>query len=132
LVTIMIEQPPKLKLPESPSGCVMDRMLRLLMGQWTCYLLWNLCKNGPMRFGALKRNIPGLSSKVLTERLRMLEEAGVIYREHIPTIPPKVTYGLSERGLELIGALEELFKIAQRWCEEDGSPEASAADIAKG
>jgi DNA-binding HxlR family transcriptional regulator len=116
----MPDQSPLPKLPESPAGCPMDRLLRLLMGQWTSYILWLLCTNGPMRFGMLKRSIPGLSSKVLTERLRMLEEARLIYRDHVPTIPPQVTYGLSERGQELVTALDELFKIAKRWCQEDG------------
>lgn len=97
----------------------MDRLMRLLMGQWTCYILWILRQNGPTRFGELKRSVPGLSSKVLTERLRMLEEARVIFREHTPTIPPKVTYGLSDRGKELVTALDELFVIAKRWCDED-------------
>jgi DNA-binding HxlR family transcriptional regulator len=50
----------------------------------------------------------------------MLEEARLIYRDHVPTIPPQVTYGLSERGQELVTALDELFKIAKRWCQEDG------------
>ena len=117
-----------LKLPESPIGCSMDRLLRLLMGQWTCYILWMLHKNGPMRFGELKRSIKGLSSKVLTERVRMLENAGVIYREHVPTIPPQVTYGLSSRGLELVAALEELFVIAKRWCEEDKQQDEAASN----
>lgn len=97
----------------------MDRLLRLLMGQWTCYILWQLHTQGPMRFGVLKRSVPGLSSKVLTERVRMLEDAGIIFRDHVPTIPPQVTYGLSDRGQELVYALEELFKISKRWCEED-------------
>ncbi|MEB3285909.1 MAG: helix-turn-helix domain-containing protein [Vampirovibrionales bacterium] len=108
-----------LKLPQSPIGCSMDRLLRLLMGQWTCYILWQLHTQGPMRFGVLKRSVPGLSSKVLTERVRMLEDAGIIFRDHVPTIPPQVTYGLSDRGQELVYALEELFKISKRWCEED-------------
>ena len=119
MVTTMSKPPIKPKLPKSPSGCPMDSLLRLLMGQWTCYILWVLCTNGPLRFGELKRSIPGLSSKVLTERLRMLEEARVIYREHLSTIPPQVTYGLTERGKELLTALDELFAIAKRWCKED-------------
>lgn len=109
----------KPKLPKSPSGCVMDSLLRLLMGQWTCYILWVLCTNGPLRFGELKRNVPGLSSKVLTERLRMLEESRIIFRDHLPSIPPQVTYGLTERGKELLTALDELFVIAKRWSIED-------------
>ena len=118
---------PKPKLPISPMGCAMDSLLRLLMGQWTCYILWILCQNGPQRFGELKRNVPGVSSKVLTERLRLLEESGIIYREHVATIPPQVTYGLSERGKELVTALRELFVIAKRWREEDYSSETCSA-----
>lgn len=97
----------------------MDSLLRLIMGQWTCYILWVLCSQGPHRFGTLKRNIPGLSAKVLTERLRLLEESHIVYREHVPSIPPQVTYGLTERGKELLTAMEELFKIAKRWQDED-------------
>lgn len=119
----MPQKPVKPRLPESPNGCAMDRLLRLLMGQWTCYILWQLHTNGPMRFGALRRGMAGVSAKVLTERLRMLEEAGVIYRDHVPTIPPQVTYGLSERGQELVVALEDLSVIARRWCEEDSESE---------
>ena len=112
------------QLPESKWGCPMDRLLRVLMGQWTAYLLWQFRQNGPMRFGELKRSVPGLSSKVLTERLRMLEDAGIIFRDHEPSIPPKVTYGLSERGEELVDVLDGMFVIAQRWCEEDGIKKA--------
>jgi DNA-binding HxlR family transcriptional regulator len=110
---------PKPKLPISPMGCAMDSLLRLLMGQWTCYILWTLCQHGPLRFGELKRHVVGVSSKVLTERLRFLEESGIIYRDHVPTIPPQVTYGLSERGKELVTALRELSAIAKRWRDED-------------
>lgn len=97
----------------------MDSLLRLIMGQWTCYILWVLCSQGPQRFGTLKRNIPGLSAKVLTERLRLLEDARILYREHVPSIPPQVTYGLTDRGKELLTAMDELFKIAKRWQDED-------------
>lgn len=115
-------------LPTSPSGCPMDALLRLLMGPWTTYILWILRQNGPTRFGALKRQIPGISSKVLTERLRMLESAGVIYRDHNPTIPPEVTYGLAERGEELGAVLGGLEDIARRWqAEEEGAVTRTAA-----
>ena len=115
-------------LPTSPSGCPMDALLRLLMGPWTTYILWILRQNGPTRFGALKRQIPGISSKVLTERLRMLEFAGVIYRDHNPTIPPKVTYGLAERGEELGAVLSGLENIARRWqADEDGAATRAGA-----
>ena len=109
---------------QSPS-CPMDSLLRLLMGPWTTYLLWVLRRDGATRFGALKRQVTGISSKVLTERLRMLEEAGIIYRHQEPTVPPQVTYGLAERGQALEAILDDLEGIARKWRRED---EVAAAE----
>ena len=78
-------------MPQSPTKCPMDSLLRLLMGPWTTYILWVLHSNGPTRFGELKRRVAGISAKMLTERLRMLEESGVVHRDHQPTVPPQVT-----------------------------------------
>ena len=108
-----------MRLPDSPAGCPMDAILRLLMGPWTTYILWVLCHDGPTRFGALKRRVAGISGKMLTERLRMLEQAGIIFRRYTPTIPPQVTYGLTARGEELRAVLDDLNAVASRWQEED-------------
>ncbi|WP_454271895.1 winged helix-turn-helix transcriptional regulator [Roseovarius sp. MBR-51] len=72
---------------------------------------------GPQRFGALKRAEPGITL-MLTERLRMLQGAGVIWREQAETIPPAVTYGLTSRGNDLRGVLDTLGHIAERWKDE--------------
>lgn len=88
------------------------------MGPWTTYILWLIRSNGEMRFGQLKKQMPGISAKMLTERLRMLEDYGVINREHEPTIPPKVTYSFTEKGTELNKVLDSLCKLAQKWDEE--------------
>ena len=53
----------------------MDFILRMLMGPWTTYILYNLKTHGPQRFGELKRRVAGISAKMLTERLRTLEGA---------------------------------------------------------
>ena len=84
------------------------------------YILWTLRCDGPLRFGVLKRRLTGISSRVLTERLRLLENEELIYRQHNPTIPPEVTYGLTETGKELGEALDALEAIALRWdsCSE--------------
>ena len=100
---------------ESVSSCPVGTLLNLLTGPWTFYILWILRNNGPTRFGALKRQIEGISSKVLTERLRMLEEAEIVYRTYEPTIPPQVTYGLTERSQDLIVVLDQLAVIAHKW-----------------
>ena len=52
-------------------------MLELLTRPWTLHILWSLSTNGPMRFGVLRKNVAGISSRVLTERLRTLEDKGL-------------------------------------------------------
>lgn len=98
-----------------PKGCPLDRVFRLLSGEWTTHIIWVLGTNGPTRHGGLRRLVEGISSKVLTDRLRMLEAEGVVFRDYEPTVPPKVTYGLTEAGAELDQALRELEKLADRW-----------------
>ena len=96
--------------------CPMDALLRLLMGPWTTYILWVLrTTNEPVRIGELKRRVPGISAKVLTERLRLLEGAQVIERRHLATIPPQVSYALAPRGKELNEVLDNLNAVALRW-----------------
>jgi len=103
-------------------GCPMDAILRLLMGPWTTYILWVLLNEGPIRFTALKRAIPGISAKVLTERLRMLEMQCVVSRAYASTIPPTVSYALTQRGRDLECALTALNDLALRWRAEEGAP----------
>lgn len=107
-------------LPKSPIGCPMDSVLRLLMGPWTTYILWVLRSNGPTRFGDLKRRVAGISAKVLTARLRMLEQSEIIERHYAPTIPPQVTYALAQRGHELAEVLDRLNALARSWHGDAG------------
>lgn len=96
-------------------GCPLDRTLRLLSGEWTTHILWALSRNGPTRHGELRRRIEGISSKVLTDRLRMLEAAGLVHRSYEPTVPPKVTYELTQSGAKLDTALLSLEELATEW-----------------
>lgn len=100
----------------------MDQLLRLLMGPWTTYILWVLENQGTLRFGALKKAIPGISSRMLTERLRVLENAQIVFRDYRPTVPPEVRYGLTERGRELGAVLAELNTLARRWFGDEEDP----------
>jgi DNA-binding HxlR family transcriptional regulator len=107
---------------KDPNPCPVGILMGILSGPWTLYLLWVLSTEGALRFGVLKRRVEGISTKVLTERLRMLEQEGLIYRQHEPTIPPQVTYGLTERGQELVGVLDQLNDLALRWYGDSISP----------
>ncbi|MBG1262451.1 winged helix-turn-helix transcriptional regulator [Nostoc commune] len=98
---------------KDPSPCPVSIFIAVLSGPWTMCILWVLFTNGPTRFGALKRWVEGVSTKVLTERLRILEQKGILYRHYEPTVPPQVTYGLTELGQKLVFILEQLNDLAQ-------------------
>lgn len=99
----------------STMACPLHGLVTILGGPWTTYILWLLRRRGAMRFGQLKKQMPGISAKVLTERLRMLEQVGILDRHYEPTIPPKVTYSLTERGHELHAAIDALDALALKW-----------------
>jgi DNA-binding HxlR family transcriptional regulator len=98
-----------------PKSRPLEKLLNQISGHWTMYILWILNTNGALRFGELKRKVDGISTKVLTERLRKLEAIDIVHRDYEPTIPPQVTYKLTDRGKELSGALDHLCELASRW-----------------
>jgi DNA-binding HxlR family transcriptional regulator len=105
---------------QSPTPCPMAGLLEVLTRPWTMHILWALSTNGPTRFGMLRRQIEGISSRVLTERLRLLEKKGFIYRDYEPSIPPSVTYGITKRMQDIQKVLGELDQLASKWQQEDG------------
>jgi DNA-binding HxlR family transcriptional regulator len=107
---------------QSPTPCPMAGLLEVLTRPWTMHILWALSTNGATRFGVLRRQIDGISSRVLTERLRLLEQKGFIYRDYEPTIPPSVTYGITKRMKDIQKVLSELDHLARKWQQEDAPP----------
>jgi DNA-binding HxlR family transcriptional regulator len=98
-----------------PKSHPLEKLLNQISGHWTMYILWTLDTSGSLRFGELRRKVEGISTKVLTERLRMLKAIDIVHRDYEPTIPPQVTYNLTDRGKELSGALDNLCALASRW-----------------
>jgi DNA-binding HxlR family transcriptional regulator len=101
-----------------PSPCKINGLLELLTRPWTMHILWALGNNGPQRFGVLKKQVEGISSRVLTERLRTLEEHGFVFRHYEPTIPPAVTYGITERMKDIGKVFSQLEDLARQWQDE--------------
>ncbi len=104
---------------QSPTHCPMGGLLDVLIRPWTMHILWALSTNGPTRFGVLRRQIGGISSRVLTERLRLLEQKEFVYRDYEPSIPPSVTYGITKRMKDIQKVLGELDQLARKWQQED-------------
>src|SRR6185436_9134597 len=91
------------------------KLLGILSSPWTLLLLHRLHIEGPKRFGELRRRLGSISTKTLTDRLRMLEAEGWLTRHYEPTIPPQVTYAITRKVIELDGVMAELDRIAERW-----------------
>jgi DNA-binding HxlR family transcriptional regulator len=84
--------------------------MKLLGGAWTPNLLWYLSA-GPRRFGELRVDIPKISAKVLSARLRDLEDKAVITRHVMPTTPPSVEYALTALGEELLPVINAIVEV---------------------
>ncbi|WP_341860936.1 helix-turn-helix domain-containing protein [Gymnodinialimonas sp. 57CJ19] len=100
------------QVTENALSCPSDALLRKLWGQWKTHVIYVLGTHHSCRFGVLKRTIAGISPKILTQRLRELEADGLVWREQENTIPPKVTYGLTEAGRAIHDVLKQFDPIA--------------------
>ncbi|BAY66195.1 transcriptional regulator, HxlR family protein [Calothrix brevissima NIES-22] len=86
--------------------------LKVLGGKWKILILWHL-KDESRRFSQLKRLIPNISEKVLSQQLRELEKDGIVERTVYSEIPPKVEYSFTDYGLSLIPILNVLCNWGQ-------------------
>jgi DNA-binding HxlR family transcriptional regulator len=100
-------------VPPPPERCALALCLHYISGAWTANVLWYL-GHQPRRFTELKADLPGVSSKVLTQRLRRLERDGLVQRNALHTSPPSVEYALTELGRELQPALAALVAVGHR------------------
>ncbi|RDU96267.1 winged helix-turn-helix transcriptional regulator [Trinickia dinghuensis] len=87
-------------MKSSVSGCSVEEAMRLLGGRWRLLLVSYLL-DGPKRFGELRKDVPGISQRMLTLDLRALEDAGLVRRTVFAEVPVKVEYQLTEDGLRM-------------------------------
>jgi DNA-binding HxlR family transcriptional regulator len=88
--------------------------IELIGKRWTGAIVCALTER-PMRFRELGKAVPGLSDRLLSQRLRELEEEGLVEREVEPGTPVRVTYSLTKMGRELGPSIHELRVWARRW-----------------
>lgn len=111
------------KTVKAPPGCPMSKCMDLLRGCWTPEVLWSLSE-GPRRFSELRRDNPFISAKVMTTRLRDLEQLGVLTRRVMPTSPPTVEYELTDLGRELLPAIRSIVEVGTRLLLRDSNRRA--------
>ena len=86
--------------PMDLDQCPVAATLQVIGGKWVPLILFQL-KDGPRRFNALRRLIPGITQRMLTLQLRELEADGIVLRTIYPEVPPRVDYELTELGMSL-------------------------------
>lgn len=88
--------------------CPMTIVHKLISGKWKILILWYL-SDETLRFSDLKKKLPEITQKMLTNQLRSLEEDGLISRTVYPVVPPKVEYALTEVGKEMLPLLQSMY-----------------------
>lgn len=90
-------------------GCPVEAAVSLIDGKWKCVILFHLLE-GTMRFNEMRRRLPGVTQRTLTNQLRELEQDGLVTRTVYAQVPPRVEYDLSPLGRTLepvLGALKQ-------------------------
>jgi len=100
----------KYELPD----CPVETSLILMGDRWKVLIVRDLL-TGKKRFGELKKSLTGISQKVLTQHLRIMEEYGLIDRKIYAEIPPKVEYSLTEIGQSLELILNSMYKWGKEY-----------------
>ncbi len=77
---------------------------------------------GPNRFRGIRTAVPGISDRLLSERLKALEAEGILRREVTPETPVRIEYSLTEKGAGLAGAIDDLAEWAERWADGEAEP----------
>lgn len=94
-------------------ACPVATTVQLIGSKWKLLIMRNLLKR-PWRFNELRRDLDGISQKVLTDSLRSIEEDGIITRTVYPEVPPRVEYALSELG----ESMRPIIQAMEQWGTE--------------
>jgi len=94
------------------SNCPVRDLISQIGGKWSVLLLETLAKR-PYRFGELRRLVPDISQRMLTQTLRDLQRDGYVDREVFPTKPPSVEYSMTDLGRSLYEPLAQLLNWAE-------------------
>ncbi len=91
--------------------CPVTPVLKMLQGKWKNQVLYELCMQDTVRFGGLKKALPGITNTMLASVLKELEADGLVKREQFNEIPPHVEYSFTKKGRDLL----PIFYIMMNW-----------------
>ena len=99
-------------------GCPVEQTARIIGNRWTPLIVRDLAE-GCRRFSELERSLGGISPKTLSERLKRMEEAGVVDRHCFAEVPPRVEYSLTEKGYALLPVIESMRTFGTSWLGDE-------------
>lgn len=108
-------------------GCAVEAALQYIDGKWKGVILYHLL-SGTLRFNEIRRAIPSVTQRMLTNQLRELEADGLVERTVYAQVPPKVEYSLTARGRTLQPVLSAL----KAWGDEHAGAELAKSSASKG
>lgn len=100
-------------------SCTFEITMDLIGGKWKPIIIWHLGTKGTQRFSELKKLLPHITQKMLTQQLRELEADGLVLREVYPQVPPKVEYALTETGMTLMPILSMMCQWGGTYFEDN-------------
>jgi DNA-binding HxlR family transcriptional regulator len=104
---VPIQVPDEEVMMQVESPCPLDELLAIIGGKWKVIILWHL-QEGMMRFSELRKKMPGVTQKMLTQQLRDLEHQEMIIRKVYAEVPPRVEYQLTEKGKQIKPLLHQM------------------------
>ena len=104
--------------PIHDSTCSVAACAEILGAKWTAVLVHDLSE-GARRFSELEHSCAGISPRTLSERLRALEQEGILLRRSYPESPPRVEYELTDKGSDLLPIIAEMRRFGHTWLLDD-------------
>jgi DNA-binding HxlR family transcriptional regulator len=107
--------------------CELNELLYLVSKRWLCETLFSI-EEGHARFTSIKEDLQFISDHILSDRLRQLEKYGLVLRQQLDTVPPRVEYTITDKGRELSDFLGQLCTFAGTLPMMHGAAAAAAAE----
>lgn len=107
------------KMHKELPACPVETTLLLISDRWKVLIIRDLL-DGTKRFGELKKSVGSISQKVLTAKLRSMEESGLLTRKIFPEVPPRVEYTLTETGYSLKPVLDSMAEWGMKYKQAKG------------
>jgi DNA-binding HxlR family transcriptional regulator len=106
-----------IKFKDNEYQCSMELTLALIGGKWKALILWQL-GDKILRYSELRKALPNITPKMMTQQLREMEDSGLVMRFVYTQIPPKVEYSLTQAGKSLLPILDVMCKWGQNYADE--------------